>query len=181
MERTVSAQVERWGIAEVSLPGPRDRDPAYENPFTDVQLSAQFRFRHRVVEVDGFYDGEGAYCIRFMPDTLGEWHYITASNVPELNGKSGTFTCVEPAPGNHGPVSVRNTYHLCYADGTPHVSVGTTCYAWAHQGDILEEQTLETLQRAPFNKMRMCVFPKDYTYNKNEPVYYPFQKSASGE
>ena len=41
--------------------------------------------------------------------------------------------------------------------------------------DALEEQTLETLKTAGFNKMRMCVFPKDYIFNKNEPVHYPFE------
>ena len=39
----------------------------------------------------------------------------------------------------------------------------------------MEEQTLQTLANAPFNKLRMCIFPKDYAYNKNEPVYYPFE------
>ncbi|MHC4331640.1 MAG: apiosidase-like domain-containing protein, partial [Planctomycetota bacterium] len=57
----------------------------------------------------------------------------------------------------------------------PHFSVGTTCYAWVHQGDEMEEQTLETLKNAPFNKMRMCVFPKAYSYNKNEPEYYAYE------
>ena len=33
----------------------------------------------------------------------------------------------------------------------------------------------KTLAEAPFNKMRMCIFPKDYSYNKNEPVHYPFE------
>ncbi|MGN1023072.1 MAG: DUF5605 domain-containing protein, partial [Lachnospiraceae bacterium] len=32
----------------------------------------------------------------------------------------------------------------------------------------------------PFNKVRMCVFPKDYLYNKNEPPYYPFAKKEDG-
>jgi len=41
----------------------------------------------------------------------------------------------------------------------------------------MEEQTLATLKKAPFNKMRMCVFPKAYSYNKNEPEYYPFEGS----
>jgi hypothetical protein len=27
----------------------------------------------------------------------------------------------------------------------------------------------------------MCIFPKHYTYNENEPAYYPFPRSASGE
>ncbi|MFC1601396.1 DUF4038 domain-containing protein, partial [Candidatus Sumerlaeota bacterium] len=65
-----------------------------------------------------------------------------------------------------------------HADGTPHVSYGTTCYAWAHQGDAMEQQTLATLKTAPFNKMRMCVFPKDYAYNKNEPEYYVFPREG---
>jgi len=69
---------------------------------------------------------------------------------------------------------VRNTFHFEYADGTPHYDVGTTCYAWVHQGDALEEQTLATLKHAPFNKLRMCIFPKHYAYNENEPVTYPF-------
>jgi hypothetical protein len=176
----LSDHVERWGIAEIVLEGPSDGEPRYGNPFVDVEVSARFQFKNRVVEVSGFYDGDGVYRVRFMPDTVGRWRYVTASNCSELDGQEGEFACVEPSPDNHGPVYVRNRYHFCYADGTPHVSIGTTCYAWAHQGDKLEEQTLETLKNAPFTKMRMCVFPKDYSYNKNEPVYYPFQQSGKG-
>ena len=31
------------------------------------------------------------------------------------------------------------------------------------------------LTDAPFNKMRMCVFPKHYRFNQNEPPTYPFE------
>jgi hypothetical protein len=105
------------------------------------------------------------------------WHYATESNCPELDGKTGGFTCVEPSANNHGPASVCHTYHFVYADGTPYFQVGTTCYAWVHQGAALEEQTLQTLRNAPFNKLRMCVFPKDYAYNRNEPEFYPFERT----
>lgn len=168
-------QVERWGVAEISFAGPSDG-----NPFTEVAFGAQFRYGHRVVDVDGFYDGEGMYRVRFMPDREGMWRYVTVSDQPELDGKTGGLLCVAPTPGNRGPVSVRDTFHLAYADGTPHVSVGTTCYAWVHQGDELEERTLQTLAEAPFNKIRMCIFPKDYAYNQNEPEYYAFARDASG-
>jgi hypothetical protein len=77
-------------------------------------------------------------------------------------------------------VRVANTYHFAYADGTPYKQIGTTCYAWTHQGDRLEEQTLETLRNAPFNKLRMCVFPKSYDFNHNEPEFYPFPLLARG-
>jgi hypothetical protein len=170
------ARVEQWGLFEVSLRGPADG-----NPFLDVKLSAEFRFKNRIVKPDGFYDGDGVYRIRFMPDSQGAWTYATRSNRPELNGKTGEFQCVAPSGKNHGPVVVRNTWHFGYADGTPYYQVGTTCYAWAHQGAKLEEQTLATLQNAPFNKMRMCVFPKDYAFNKNEPEFYPFPRDAAGK
>ena len=162
--------VERWGIFELELKGPEDG-----NPFLDVELSARFELGGSVLEPQGFYDGDGVYRIRFMPDVVGEWTYVTKSNRAELDGKEGSFTCEEPSADNHGPVKVRNTYYLAYADETPYFQIGTTCYAWVHQGDEMEEQTLKTLISAPFNKMRMCIFPKDYTYNKNEPVYYPFE------
>ncbi len=165
-------KAERWGIFELSL-----RGPSGGNPFIDVQLTAEFKQKDRVFKAEGFYDGNGLYRIRFMPDELGQWSYVTKSNRRELDGKSGKFTCIKPSSANHGPVRVRNTWHLAYADGTPYFQVGTTCYAWVHQGNAMEEQTLATLKKAPFNKMRMCIFPKAYSYNKNEPDYYPFEGS----
>lgn len=38
--------------------------------------------------------------------------------------------------------------------------------------------TLDTLKQSPFNKLRMCVFPKSYEYNHNEPEFYPFPRPA---
>ncbi len=173
--QTAPQAVERWSVFEITLRGPESG-----NPFIDVQLSAVFQHEHRAVTVTGFYDGAGVYRIRFMPDADGAWTYSTSSNTPGLNAKTGAFNVTRPSPDNHGPVTVRHTYHFGYADGTPYYPFGTTAYAWAHQGDELESQTLATLRAAPFNKMRMCVFPKDYVYNQNEPKFYPFPRDASG-
>jgi hypothetical protein len=167
-----AGQVEQWAIFEVTLAGPTEG-----NPFLDVTLSAEFSYQNRTLRPAGFYDGDGVYRIRCMPDQPGTWRYVTRSNRSELDGIAGEFTCVAPGAGNHGPVHVRNTYHFAYADGAPYIQVGTTCYVWNHQGDELEEQTLATLQGAPFNKMRMCVFPKHYAFNANEPATYPFAGS----
>jgi len=163
--------VEQWGMFEASFPG-----PATGNPFVDVHLTARFHQSGVEQEVEGFYDGGGTYKIRFMPGRQGHWSFVTQSNHPQLNSKTGQFQ-VGP-PGSHGPVGVRNGYHFAHADGTPHVSIGTTCYAWTHQGDALEELTLKTLRTAPFNKMRMCIFPKSYNFNTNEPVHYPFENKT---
>jgi hypothetical protein len=170
-----TTHVEQWGIFELAL-----RGSAEGNPYLDVELTAQFAYKHRVIEVDGFYDGDGVYRIRFMPDVQGTWRYCTRSNLDVLNGVEGTFTCVAVAPGNHGPVRVSNTYHFAYADGMPYKQVGTTCYAWTHQSDELEEQTKASLRSTPFNKLRMCIFPKHYLFNENEPPLYPFPCLSRG-
>lgn len=165
--------VEKWSVFEIELHGPQ-----HGNPFTDVTLQAEFicngEKRHQAL---GFYDGNGIYRIRFMPDVEGIWTFQTTSNARTLAGIEGKFECVSPSKDNHGPVRVKNTYHFSYEDGTPYIPVGTTCYAWIHQEEKLIQQTLDTLQASPFNKIRMCVFPKSYQFNSNEPLYYPFEGS----
>ncbi len=165
--------VEQWGIFEASFAG-----PAEGKPYVDVELGATFEQGGKPTSVWGFYDGGGKYRVRFMPDTVGEWTYRTKSNRPQLDGKTGSFTVRAPGAGNHGPVRVKDQYHFVYADGTPYRELGTTCYAWTSQPAALEEQTLKTLAAAPFNKMRMCLFPKWYHYNQVEPPLYPFAGQA---
>ncbi len=170
---TTCHPIARWDHLELNLPG-----PASGNPYIDVTLSATFQFLHRTISVQGFYDGDGSYKIRFMPDEIGTWTWTTASNTPALNGLSGTFECVASEPGNRGPVSVRDNYHFGYADGTPFVECGTTCYAWAFQSEATQQQTIETLITSPFNKLRMCLFPKWYQHNRKEPPMYPFPRTG---
>ena len=165
----VAPAVEQWGIFELALKGPTDG-----NPFTDVKFSAQFAQGTNVVVANGFYDGDGIYRVRFMPETQGRWKYTTASNVRKLDGKTGSFRVTKPSRQNHGPVRVAHTYHFAYADGVPYEELGTTCYVWEWQPEPLQEQTLKTLASALFNKIRFCVFPKHYAYNTNEPGMYPF-------
>ncbi len=70
--------------------------------------------------------------------------------------------------------------HFEYEDGTMYLPFGTTIYALAHQTPELIEETFDTLKTAPFNKIRMCVFPKKYVFNDNEPRWYPWENRADG-
>lgn len=158
--------VEKWDIFETSFEG-----PAEGNPYLEVSFDAIFSLKGREVRVPGFYDGDGTYRLRFMPETEGEWSFTTRSETAALDGHGGRFTCTPPSPGNHGPVRVRNKFHFAHADGTPFLSFGTTCYAWTHQPIEEQEKTLSTLAETGFNKIRMGVFPKDYPYNVNDPLH----------
>ena len=169
-----SASVSRWETFEISLQG-----PSGGNPFIDVDLSAVFTLGGRSVNVHGFYDGEGVYRIRFLADREGPWSFATSSNQPALDARTGSFTVTAPATGRHGPVRVSRQYHFAHEDGTTFLPFGTTCYVWTHQAEELEKKTLATLKVSPFNKMRMCVFPKHYDYNTNEPPRFPFEGSLA--
>lgn len=164
--------VEIWDFYEARFDG-----PAEGNPFLEVAFDAVFSHKGRDIRVPGFYDGDGVYRLRFMPETEGDWRFVTRSETPALNGLSGSFTATAPGAGNHGPVRVRDKFHFAHADGRPFLSFGTTCYAWTHQPLEMQEQTLTTLGEAGFNKIRMGVFPKDYPYNTNEPLMDIYERT----
>jgi hypothetical protein len=164
------ATVERWGIFELAL-----RGPAEGNPFLEVELAAEFTDGERRIGVTGFYDGEGVYRVRFMPDAEGSWRFATTSNRSGLAGLAGAFTVTPAAAGNHGPVSVVNRWHFAYADGTPYRPFGTTIYGWAHRPEALQEQTLRTLAGAPFNKIRMLLTPQNFGRQLPRPERFPYE------
>ncbi len=93
---------------ELELNGPKTG-----NPFVDVALKASFTNGNDTFRIDGFYDGDGCYKIRFMPTKEGRYDYITTCNVSELDRVSGSFECVPARAGRHGPVRVHKTFHFC--------------------------------------------------------------------
>lgn len=164
-------RVERWGLFEITLEG-----PSQGNPFDDVRIAAVFECDGRQIRVPGFYDGDGVYRIRFSPGEMGAWRWRSQSNVEALDGRTGAFRCGMPGAGNHGPVRVtRDGYHFAYADGTPFRQIGTTSYSWALQPDAKCAETLATLRTAPFNKIRMLVFP-----NVPSVATDPFARTGPG-
>ncbi|HEY8604440.1 DUF5060 domain-containing protein [Tsuneonella suprasediminis] len=164
-------EIEQWGLYEVALNG-----PAGGNPFRDTQLSIVFEGAGRTIEVPGFYDGEGVYRVRFSPPETGVWRWSSRSNAPSLSGLTGECIATAPQPGNHGPVVVSDDgFHFVHADGTPFRQIGTTSYSWALQSAEKCRQTLATLAGAPFNKMRMLVFP-----NVASVATDPFVRTGAG-
>jgi hypothetical protein len=174
---TQGINVEKWAIFTAGLDGPQDS--ASFNAF-EVELATTFT--HTLTDssmtVAGFYDGDGKYLVRFMPSQEGNWSYKTSSKQQALDGETGSFSCIPPSKGNHGPVTVSSGKKgFAYGDGTPFIPVGTTSYAWLHQpqGATLEVETLKTLSKGPFNKARFTIFPKYYPFTHDEPRWYPFQ------
>ena len=111
-----------------------------------------------------------------MPDEVGMWSYQISSDLESVNG---SFDCTPATEGNHGLVRV-NGKKFTYTDGSRYMPFGTTCYGWVHQENTLRQRTLKSLQRSPFNKVRMLLFPKSMVYNTGEPQMFPFLKNQEG-
>lgn len=87
---TQADQVPVFGIIEWVMQGP-DRGEALDTPCIWMEIDKQ--------KIEGFYEGNGRYKIRFVPKEAKEWSYQVISDVPALNGKSGQFTSTDPWPG----------------------------------------------------------------------------------
>lgn len=178
--------IEQYRMFELQLEG-----PSTGNPYCDVAITATFTHdaSECAYEVEGFYRDHGTYAVRFMAKQVGQWTFTTHSSVSQLNGVEGEFSVQQAKSSNHGRVlpavdvlssdaaaqyGAELPYRFSYEDGTPYQPYGTTCYAWIHQSAQIQEQTLSTLGDAPFNKIRMCIFPKYYDFNNADPQDYAF-------
>lgn len=109
----------------------------YENPPQAATLQAVFKSPSGATRtIDGFWDGDQTWRIRFSPFEKGEWSFTTHCSITNdsgLNGLIGKFTCDAPTGTNrfnqHGPVLVsRDKHFFQHADGTPFFWMADT--AW---------------------------------------------------
>lgn len=146
-----------------------------EGTEAQVELYGRFVCEKECVNVKGFYAGNGIYMVRFLPKHSGSWQYkisgvVSDEGILEVSDDQCAVNMIRP-----------EGTHFVYHDGTVYFPFGTTIYAMVHQTDELLEQTFQTLHEAPFNKVRLCVFPKHYQYNENEPEHFPFRKDMHGK
>lgn len=161
--------MKQYEMFELSIQG---REPQGMEALANV--TAVFSMGEYKKAVKGFYDGDGIYKIRFLPEKCGLYEY-------SVSGEVTAEGCEECLPGEgHGLVRVEGS-HFLYQDKSPYIPFGTTVYALAHQEDSLIEETLDSLKQSPFNKVRHCIFPKSYEFNQNEPPSFAFHRDGEGK
>ncbi len=141
--------VERWGVFELNF-------KSLGSNISRDDLTASFFLGKDTISVKGFYDGNDVYKIRFMPSKMGVWGYSTYSPNKMLI-KTGTFSCVAASSENHGPVRVDDTFYFAYSDNKIYHPIGTTIYGWLEYDSTIQKQTIETLKKSPFNKVRFKI------------------------
>ena len=111
--------MEKWDVLEVTVEGHSDK-----NPFVDYEIQGIFTGKHETVTVDGFYDGEGVYKVRYMPSFVELYTFEVTGSAIDGEVLTGKFQVTPASEENHGPIRVANTYHFAYEDGAPYYSIG---------------------------------------------------------
>jgi hypothetical protein len=195
-------EVGQWTLYEITLTSSRD----YSNPFTDVDVYADFTHQDKQVRVYGFYDGDGEggqgnlWKIRFMTGELGTWSWQTTStdaNNQGLHNITGSYVVIEsnePGPirpdpeypnawihesGDHFYWSIGYSIHILGADKThPGVGGWLDYLEWLDRRDF--NGVMFTLQVPSFKACTTCwkgVAPWS-AIGDNTPPKYAFENAG---
>jgi hypothetical protein len=151
-----NVEVPRWEVHEFSINAQSD----VANPFRDAALVGEFVSPSGKTNViDGFYDGDGAWRLRFAPEEEGEWRYLLRGEGVEILER-GKLRCTAARGRGFIRIHPQNPYAFAHADGTPFLPMGDTCYGLFDDSPItpaLREEYLKTRRAQRFNFVRMTV------------------------
>ncbi len=134
MSLTSLAQTGRWMKYEQTFQSQK----TYENPLYDVKsFTAKFTSpAGKVHTISGFWDGSTTWRVRFAPDEIGTWNYVTECSDKQNSGldkQKGSFQVADKSSPHaiytKGPIiRPKASYYLTHADGTPFFYAA--CTAW---------------------------------------------------
>src|SRR5262245_58002420 len=125
--------VSKWDRFEQSFKS----STTYTNPVQQATLTVDFTSPlGETVKVPGFWDGGETWRVRFAPNQVGKWTYLTTCSDAANSGlhrQTGSFLCTAPSGHTrflkHGPVRVSsNGHYLMHDDQTPFFWLGDTVW-----------------------------------------------------
>ncbi len=132
--RNTSLIISKWSTCELSFAS----SVRYKNTLYDAEFYAVFTSpSQKQTKVNGFWDGDDRWKIRFMLSETGIWAYETFCSDTHNEGlheRKGTFKC----KANQSPLAIyqkgpivrlRDAYHLSYTNGDPFF--WAACTAWS--------------------------------------------------
>jgi hypothetical protein len=153
---TQVVSVPRWSMHEFSASGKSHG----QNPFIDSVLVGDFTSPSgKQISIDGFYDGDDVWRLRFAPDEEGEWTYRLHGEGVEIY-QTGTLLCTKPTTRGFIGLHPGNSYAFAFSDTTAFLPMGDTSYGLFDDSPItpaLRTEYIKTRRGQRFNFVRMMV------------------------
>jgi hypothetical protein len=146
------------------------------------------------LQIDGFYDNNNQFALRFSNAKTGNYSFETYSSIPELSGLKGQVKItLNTNPNQHGALTVSksNPQKLVYEDSTSAFALAFECdWLFALDADNKSDipktkQLISSIKDNGFNQVVMNVYaydvgwkiaeniPKEYFYGR--PNYSVFE------
>jgi len=131
----------------------------YPNPYAGIDMKVEFRSPHnQTLAVPAYWDGGRRMVARFAPTEGGQWDYLVTANVPDLDGKTGSFPAasseslgfIEPANMHHWEYHEKGSNGLYQA----HLWMGATELLFATMDDAAFRATADARAAQKFNHLR---------------------------
>ena len=129
-----------------------------------------------VLNVPGFFDGDGTWKVRVAPTVEGAWSLVTKSELKELDGKTAEFTCVKNVnPNVHGLLRVdkAHPHHFIFENGTRFFMQGYE-YDWLWALDVGKpdvptvKASLDLIAKHGFNYVILNSYAHDTGWRKGK-------------
>lgn len=155
--QTVCGPTPTYGRCEIVFELPAGAMEKHPNPYESVELWAEIRSPgFSTYKVHGYWDGGSKFVFRFSPNEPGNWTFRITSNVPGMDGKSGSFAAV--ASDSAGFIHAVNLHHWRYSEKfKPHLWMGDTCYRCAAMDRTFFDQLIAKRAAQKFNHIRLAV------------------------
>jgi hypothetical protein len=135
-------------------------DSPGDNPFLEAGLSGKFISPSgKTMFINGFYDGDGQWKLRFTPDELGAWSYELRRTGAAAVLKGRLICKKGPAQGFIG-INKENPYAFAYQSGLPFFPMGDTSYGLYDDSPVtaeLRNAYLDARRSQSFNFIRIEV------------------------
>ncbi len=166
------SNIQKWEMYEFEVHGRCWTD----NPSNESAVIGEFVSPSgKKLNVEGFYDGQDVWRVRFVPDEEGEWQYLIRGEGVEILQR-GVLCCI--SSDNKGFIHVHpyNPYAFAYDNGEAFFPMGDTCYGLytdSHINSKLRSKYLETRRKQNFNFVRMGVVHSPDHWDK-DIRYFPW-------
>ena len=126
---------------------------AHPNPYTSVQLQAEFRSPHfKTYLMPAFWDGSRKMVLRFTPTEPGQWLFKFTSNLSTVEGKQGSFNAADSDAA--GFIQPANIHHWATENKKPHLWMGYIADRFAFMSAQEFDQQLNTAAQNKFTHFR---------------------------